>query len=235
MTTLDTMKIDLASEPKSTILRKDGRSNLDMQEIFIQKGAKLDSASSLYLETTHLKLLCSINGPIYLSSISKSKSDDANKMNVNVNIVFPSYLDSVHNKNSLEILLEDLFSHNILVEKYPRTKLNIKLDVFEYNCDILPFAVMAISLALVYANIEQKGISTCANIIVKNGEIFVDPTIDEENGNEFKLTFGSLVDFQENNIFIQNGTVQNNIFKKVIGTSIKMCEAYQKFLISKIN
>jgi ribonuclease PH len=235
MTTLETMKIDSESEMKSSTLRKDGRSNLDMQEIFIQKGSKINYSSSLYLETTHLKLLCSVNGPVYLSSISKSKTDDANKMNINVSLVFPSYLEPAPNKNSIEMLLEELFSQNILVDKYPRTKLNIKLDVFEYKCDILPFAVMAISLALVYANIEQKGLSTCANMIVKNGEIIVDPTTDEENGAEFKLTFGSLVDFQENNIFIQNGSVENNVFKKVIGTAIKMCEAYQKFLISKLN
>ena len=101
MTTLDTMKIDTNSEIRCTKLRKDSRAMLDMQEIFIQKGAKTDSITSLYLETTHLKLLCSINGPIYLSTISKAKSDDANKMNVNVNLVFPSYLDSAPNKNSL--------------------------------------------------------------------------------------------------------------------------------------
>jgi ribonuclease PH len=232
MSQLKTMNVD--SELKSNKLRKDSRTNLDMQEIFIRKGATTDSNTSLYLETTHLKMLCSINGPIYISTISKAKSDDANKMNVNVNLVFPSYLDSLPNKNSLEMLLEDLFSQNILVEKYPRTKLNIKVEVFEYNCNILPFAVMAVSLGLAYANIEQKGLSTCSNIIVKNGEIFVDPTTDEENEAEFKLNFGSLVDFQENNIFIQSGNIETNLFKKVIGTAIKMCEAYQKFLISKI-
>jgi len=232
MSGLEAMNVD--SELKSHKLRKDSRTNLDMQEIFIKKGTTTDSNTSLYLETTHLKLLCSINGPIYISTISKSKSDDANKMNVNFNLVFPTYLDSLPNKNSLEMLLEDLFSQNILVEKYPRTKLNIKVEVFEYNCNVLPFAVMAVSLALAYANIEQKGLSTCSNIIVKNGEIFVDPTSDEENGAEFKLNFGSLVDFQENNIFIQSGNIENTLFKKVIGTAIKMCEAYQKFLISKI-
>jgi len=235
MTSIQTMNMDLEPEINVSIQRKDGRANLDMQEIFIQKGSKIDCSSSVYLETTHLKLLCSVNGPAYLSSISKSKNDDANKMNINVRLAFPSYLEPVLNKNSIEMLLEDLFSQNILVDKYPRTKLNIKLDVLEYKCDILPFAVMAISLALVYANIEQKGISTCANIIVKNGEVIVDPTQDEEIGAEFKLTFGSLVDFQENNIFIQNGSVENNSFKIVIGTAIKMCEAYQKFLLSKLN
>ena len=221
----------------NTELRKDRRSNSQMQEILIQKGAKRDSTSSVYLETNHLKLLCSVNGPIYQSTISKSKSEDASKMNVSVKVTIPSYSSDKNintTKNTLEMQLEDLFTRNIFIEKYARTKLIINVEIFEFSCDITPFAIMAITLALNDANIEQKGLITCANVLYKDKQIVVDPTLDEENFSELKLTFGCIMDLQENNLFIQNGSIEEVEFKKVVGTAIKMCEAYQNFLISKL-
>ncbi len=217
--------------------RKDKRSNLQMQEIFLKKGVKLDSTSSIYLETNHIKLLCSVNGPIYLSTLPKGKCDDASKMNVVVKVSIPAYythLDISTKKNTLEIQLEELFSRNIFLEKYARTKLLISIEVFEFSCDILPFAIMASTLALNEANIEQKGLVTCASIIFKNNQLMVDPTNEEEQNSEFKLTFGCLSDLQENNLFIQNGCVEEVDFKRAVGTCIKICEAYQNFLVSKL-
>jgi ribonuclease PH len=217
--------------------RKDKRNNMQMQDLFIKKGAKLDATSSVYLETNHIKLLVSVNGPLYLSTISKNHSDDASKMNVIVKVSIPSYythIDISSKINTLEIQLEELFSKNILLEKYPRTKLIINIEIFEFSCDILPFAIMGTTLALTEANVEQKGLITCANIIYKNKDLIVDPTSEEENLAEFKLIFGCLSDMQENNLFIQIGWVEEQEFKKAIGTCIKICEAYQNFLISKL-
>jgi ribonuclease PH len=230
------MSVDVITLNTATS-RKDHRANSQMQEIFIQKGAKRDSTSSVYLETNHLKLMCSINGPIYQANISKAKSEDASKMNVTVKVSIPSYYSdkSIQNvKNTLEMQLEDLFTRNIFIEKYARTKLVINVEVFEFSCDITPFAVMAITLALNEANIEQKGLITCANVLYKNNEVIVDPTHDEEISSDLKLTFGCIMDLQENNLFIQNGSIEEVEFKKVVGTAIKMCEAYQNFLISKM-
>lgn len=183
----------------------------------MQKNVKTNCTSSVYLETNHLKLLCYIDGPIYQTgNFNKAKTEDSNKMDVQVKINIPSYYKNVlNNFNNLEKQLENLFEHNILLDKYARTKLQINIDVYEYSCDILSFCVMAISLALTYANIEQKGIVTCANIITKDGEIIVDPTLKEEESADFKLNFGCIVDLHENNLFLQKGTVDEEILKKV--------------------
>jgi ribonuclease PH len=236
------------------LMRKDGRNLNDMQEIcnynifltlkiiVIQKGVKNNCTSSIYLETSHLKFLAYINGPFY-HTFTKTKSEDANKMNLKVNVNFPSYAKDEFNsyfsdssKNSLELQLEQIFYSNILVDKYARAKLTINIDIFETKCDILSFAIMAITLALAEANIEQKGIISCARVIIKGEDIIADPTFEEERESEFKLTFGSLIDLQENNLFLQTGYIANQILlKKAIGTSIKMCESYQNYLISKMS
>lgn len=162
-------------------------------------------------------------------------------MNLKVNVNFPTYytdenINMNHEvyKNSLEMQLEDLFSHNILTEKYARTKLTINIDLFEFSCDILPFALMATTLALNEAAIEQKGILTCSNLALINDQIIVDPTLEEEKNSSFKLVFGSIIDLQETNLFLQNGTTNEDKFKKMVGTAIIMCESYQNYLISKM-
>ncbi len=169
------------------------------------------------METTHLKLLCYINGPIFLSIASKTKSDESNSMNIKVNLNLPLYYECNFDnmKNEIETKLEDLFFHNIIIDRYMKTKLIINIDVYEFGCDILPYAIMAITLALTNANIEQKGIICSANIINVDGNIIVDPTLEEEKSANFKLTFGSIVDLQENNLFIQNGAIDDINLKKV--------------------
>jgi ribonuclease PH len=169
-------------------------------------------------------MMCYIDGPIYLTGMMKSKNEDNVKMNITVKINFPSYYendtDKISNqnnyKNTLESQLEDLFIHNIITERYSRTKLNINLDIYEFNCDIISYAVMAISFALTAASVEQKGILTCANIITVGDNIIVDPTFKEEKLADFKLVFGCIVDLQENNLFLQNGSIDDNLLKKVI-------------------
>jgi ribonuclease PH len=138
-------------------------------------------------------------------------------MNIKVSVNFPTYYENNYDtiKNNLESKLEDLFFHNILTDRYLKTKLEINIDVFEFNSDITPYAIMATTLALSYANIEQKGILTACNVICKENNIIVDPTNDEESLSEYKLVFGSIVDLQENNLFIQTGRVDEENMKKV--------------------
>jgi ribonuclease PH len=155
---------------------------------------------------------------------SKSRSDESNSMNVKVNVNFPSYYERnfENEKNTIESKLEDLFLNNILVERYAKTKLIINIDVFEFNCDITPYAIMAISMALTHANIEQKGIICSANIVSIEEKIVVDPTLEEEKYANYKLVFGSNVGLQENNLFLQTGSIDESNLKKVLIFNIRL-------------
>lgn len=120
------------------------------------------------------------------------------------------------NKLFIESTLNKLFSKNILAEKYSKATIEITIEIFELNCDILSYSIMATSLALTLANIEQKGLITCANLISINDEILADPILEEENQSSNQLFFGCIVDLQENNLFIQKGFIESEKLKKVI-------------------
>ena len=207
---------------------------ITLNPILIKKDIKANCTQSVYLETKNLKLICSINGPQY---ITNAIIEDY-KMNVNVKIKIPEYFKEKVNSNIefMENQIKSILDGHLLLLKYQRTKLDVNLEVFEYNNDFLPYALMAISLCCNYANIEQKGILTSCSILVNSkGEIITEPSLNEEKEkNSIKFILGYNILLKENVLFIQRGKCSEDILKKVLAISIKICETYQNFLIKQL-
>lgn len=211
-------------------VRKDNRKQTDLSEILIQKDIKVNCATSVYIETPYLKMLCSIKGPFY----SLQKLEEGDKLDLVINVKFPAYCQQFNTKQ-IEKQLEDILLKHIIIDKYPRSKLIILIEVFEYNCDYYPYSIMGISLALNYANVEQKGILTCCNCVINsNGVLLIDPTLEEEKNYKTKLLFGSNISMKENFLYVQDGKCNEESLKYLIAISIKTCETYQNYLINKI-
>ena len=159
-------------------------------------------------------------------------------MSVNVKIKIPEYFKEKINSNIefMENQIKSILDGHLLLLKYQRTKLDVNLEVFEYNNDFLPYALMAISLCCNYANIEQKGILTSCSILVNSkGEIITEPSLNEEKEkNSIKFILGYNILLKENVLFIQRGKCSEDILKKVLAISIKICETYQNFLIKQL-
>ena len=207
---------------------------ITLNPILIKKDIKANCTQSVYLETKNLKLICSINGPQY---ITNAIIDDF-KMSVNVKIKIPEYFKEKVNSNIefMENQIKSILDGHLLLLKYQRTKLDVNLEVFEYNNDFLPYALMAISLCCNYGNIEQKGILTSCSILVNSkGEIITEPSLNEEKEkNSIKFILGYNILLKENVLFIQRGKCSEDILKKVLAISIKICETYQNFLIKQL-
>ena len=207
---------------------------ITLNPILIKKDIKANCTQSVYLETKNLKLICSINGPQY---ITNAIIDDF-KMSVNVKIKIPEYFKEKVNNNIefMENQIKSILDGHLLLLKYQRTKLDVNLEVFEYNNDFLPYALMAISLCCNYANIEQKGILTSCSILVNSkGEIITEPSLNEEKEKDsIKFIVGYNILLKENVLFIQRGKCSEDILKKVLAISIKICETYQNFLIKQL-
>ena len=230
-------------------------SKISLPNLIVQKDVKKNCTASVYLECENIKILCYLNGPFFSSN---------NQINNNFNVILdikikiPSYIENslVKNTSDYEINIENILKKHILIEKYPRTKMEIFFEIFEFNINYLPFCLMAASLCLNYAGVEQKGLLTSCNLLMKNNKIEVNPVLNNENNNnnnndnnnnnndnnnnnENKIEsanflLGYNIALNENILYIQEGECSEENLKKSLATSIKICECYHNFLITKI-
>ena len=211
-------------------------SEINLCPLLISKNIKPNCAYSIYIETSKLKLLCYLNGPYY----SPNANFTEGKMSINLKIKIPSYISNAFLKRDIQITenkLKNILTKHLLVNKYPRTKLDIIMEIYEINCDYFPYALMATSICCNYAGIEQRGIlSSCTLLLNKNNEIIIEPNLEQLYNDEYtKFNIAYNIPLQETISFFQDGFCDDNALKKIIATSMKICDTYNKFILNKID
>ena len=210
-------------------------SEITINPLLIYKNIRPYCTYSIYLETPKLKLLCYLNGPYYSTNMNFTE----NKMSINLKIKLPSYINNNFLKRDIQITedkITKILMKHLLVEKFPRTKLDIIIEIYEINCDYFPYALMAASICCNYANIEQRGIlSSCTLILDENKNIISEPDLNQiYNDNVTKFTIAYNIPLQETIAFFQDGFCDDETLKKIIATSMKICDAYNGFILNKI-
>ena len=210
-------------------------SEITLNPLLIYKNIRPYCTYSIYLETPKLKLLCYLNGPYYSTNMNFTE----NKMSINLKIKLPSYINNTFLKRDIQITedkITKILMKHLLVEKFPRTKLDIIIEIYEINCDFFPYALMAASICCNYANIEQRGIlSSCTLILDENKNIISEPDLNQiYNDNVTKFTIAYNIPLQETIAFFQDGFCDDETLKKIIATSMKICDAYNGFILNKI-
>ncbi len=210
-------------------------SEINLSPLLISKNIKPNCTYSIYIETPKLKLLCYLNGPYYSTNTNITDG----KMSINMKIKIPSYIDSPLLKRDIQITetkIKNILLKHLLITKYPRTKLDIIIEIYEINCDYFPYALMATSICCSYAGIEQRGIlSSCTLILDENKNIISEPDLNQiYNDNVTKFTIAYNIPLQETIAFFQDGFCDDETLKKIIATSMKICDAYNGFILNKI-
>ena len=210
-------------------------SEINLSPLLIYKNIKPYCTYSIYLETPKIKLLCFLNGPYFSSNMNFTD----NKMAINLRIKIPSYINNSLLKRDIQInedKISKILMKHLLIEKCPRTKLDIIIEIYEINCDYIPYALMATSICCNFANIEQRGIlSSCTLILDENKNIIAEPDLNQiYNDKLTKFTITYNIPLQETIAFFQDRYCEDEIIKKVIATSMKICETYNNFILNKI-
>ena len=210
-------------------------SEINLSPLLIYKNINPYCTYSIYLETPKIKLLCILNGPYFSTNMNFTD----NKMAINLRIKIPSYINNELLKKDIQIYEEKItkiLMKHLLIDKFPRSKLDIIIEIYEINCDYVPYALMAISICCNYANIEQRGIlSSCTLILDENKNIIAEPELNQIYNDKFtKFTIAYNIPLQETIAFFQDGFCEDEILKKIIATSMKICETYNNFILNKI-
>ena len=208
---------------------------INLSPLLISKNIKPNCTYSIYLETPRLKLLCYLNGPYYSTNANFTEG----KMSINLKIKIPSYINNSFLKRDIQITetkLKNILLKHLLITKYPRTKLDIVIEIYEIDCDYFPYALMTTSICCNYAGIEQRGIlSSCSLLLNNKNEIIIEPNLDQiYNSENTKFNIAYNIPLQETISFFQDGVCDDEIVKKVIATSMKICDTYNKFILNKL-
>lgn len=190
----------------------------------------------VYLESTNIKLLTTVEGPLFNTGL-----DSNNKMKIYVNITLPTYSDIAmknYEKQNLENVIVKLLNKVIFIEKYDKSVMIINLELIEFNSEILHYCMIAIMNVLCNLSIEIKGILTCSNVILdKNDEIVIDPNKEQEKNCKERLQIACLVEVEEIVLVIKDGKSNDdeNIFKKLLTESLAVCKIYHDYIVSNLN
>jgi exosome complex component RRP41 len=169
--------------------RLDGREYDELREIKITPGVLKRVDGSAYIEWGKNKILAAVYGP--RECIPRHDSDPYRAVVRCRYLMAPFSSLEEHgrsgpNRRSMEIsdVIKETFENVIIVENYPRTAIDIFIEVLEGNGSTRCVGLTAASVALVAAGIPAKDLPVAISVGKINGKIAVDMAKEEDNFGE---------------------------------------------------
>ena len=165
-------------------IRKDGRPFNSLRNMKMEVGVLNNADGSAYIECGNNKILVGVYGPKELYSKKHSKPDGA-VLRCKYNMIPFSVTERKRpgpDRRSTEIskLISEAITPAIFLEKYPRSSIDISIEVLEAEGGTRCLGIVGASLALADAEIPMKDlISACAVGKVDN-HIVVDLSEEED-------------------------------------------------------
>lgn len=165
-------------------LRKDGRGEADLRSLFVKCGLVSEATGSAYCEVGATKVICAVHGPKDI----EQKEDFQMVGKIRCEFKFSPFsckkrkehIPSSEENELSEILTQTLQSV-ICLKKFPKSQIELHVNVLDNGGSALALAFMAASLALANASIDTFDIITACTVRVVDKEVFiVDPDEDEE-------------------------------------------------------
>ncbi len=169
---------------KEQFTRKDGRAFNSLRTMKMEVGVLNNADGSAYIECGKNKILVGVYGPKELYSKKHSKPDGA-VLRCKYNMAPFSVMERKRpgpDRRSTEIskLISEAITPAIFLEKYPRSSIDISIEVLEAEGGTRCLGIVGASLALADAEIPMKDlISACAVGKVDN-HIVVDLSEEED-------------------------------------------------------
>lgn len=169
-------------------IRKDGRAFNSLRNMKMEIGVLNNADGSAYVECGNNKVLVGVYGPRELYSKKHSKPDGA-VLRCKYNMAPFSVKERKRpgpDRRSTEIskLISEAITPGIFLEKYPRSSIDISIEVLEAEGGTRCLGIVGASLALADAEIPMKDlISACAVGKVDN-HIVVDLSEEEDQTGE---------------------------------------------------
>lgn len=197
-------------------LRLDGRKFDELRPIKIEADVLKRADGSCYLEMGKNKVIAAVYGP---REVHPRHLQDPSKAVVRYRYNMASFSVEERkrpgpDRRSIEIskVSKEAFEAVIMKELFPRSAIDIFVEVLQADAGSRTACLNAASVALVDAGVPMKGIITSVAVGKADGQLVLDPMKEEDNFGEADMPFAFL---------IRNGRIESIALLQMDGSMTK--------------
>jgi len=208
--------------------RLDGRKFDELRPIKIKAGVIPNADGSSMIEQGETKIVCAVYGPREVFPRHLSEADKAylNCVYTMVSFSTPERARPGPSRRSVEIskIIKDALSPAIFLERYPKTKIDVYMDVTNANAGTRCSAIVAASVALADAGIDMRDLVTAVASGKADGHLVLDMFQPEDNFGEADMPLAVMPRTNEITLLQMDGELTKEEIKKLIEMNIKACK-----------
>lgn len=213
-------------------LRLDRRKVDELRPIKIVAGVLKRADGSAYIEWGENKILAAIYGPREVHPKHLQKPAKA-IVQCRYNMAPFSVSDRKRpgpDRRSREIskIISEAFTNVVFVEQYPRTTVDVFIEVLQANAGTRCAGLTAASVALADAGIPMRDFITSCAVGKVCDTIILDPSKEEDNNGQADMPFAIIPRTQEIVLLQMDGNLSYEEFERALELARKTCdEIYQ--------
>jgi len=208
--------------------RLDGRKFDELRELKVKAGIIPNADGSAEVTLGETKVVAAVYGPREVLPRHLSEPDRA-YLNVIYTMISFSTSERVRpgpSRRSVEIskVIKDALAPAIFLEKYPKTKIDVYLEVTNANAGTRTAAINAASVALADAGIEMRDLVASVAAGKADGELLLDLFEPEDNFGEADMPFAMMPRTKEITLLQMDGELSKDEIMRLVEMNTKACE-----------
>ncbi len=213
-------------------IRKDGREFNTLRNMKIEVGVLNNADGSAYVECGGNKILIGVYGPKELHSKKHSKPDGA-VLRCKYNMAPFSVTERKRpgpDRRSTEIskLISEAITPSIFLEKYPRSSIDISIEVIEAEGGTRCLGIVGASVALADAEIPLRDLISACAVGKVDGNIVLDLSEKEDQEGEADMPV-AIMPRTGNITFLQmDGNLDETEFNEALDLAFQGCYVINK-------
>lgn len=183
---------------------------------------------SAYLETSGTKLTCAVYGP--RDYIKRHEFRSSGKLTCHMSFApfskprrFTDIRDSLSSEYS-NFIAESLVSA-VCLDAYPKSQIDVYINVLEDNGNTLSHAITAASVALADAGIEMLDLVTSSSLVFNDATVCLDPDAAEQSHRDVdgKMSVAYLPSLNKVSCLLQDGAVDVDRSVDLVNQCLEGC------------
>ena len=208
--------------------RLDGRKFKELRPIKIKAGVIPNADGSSMIEQGETKILCAVYGPRECLPKHFAEPDKAYLRCIYTMVSFstPERARPGPSRRSVEIskIITDALAPAIFLERYPRTKIDVYMDVTNANAGTRCAAIVAASVALADAGIDMRDMVASVASGKADGHLVLDLFQPEDNYGAADMPLAMMPRTGEITLLQMDGELTKDEIKELVEMNMEACK-----------